>query len=106
MSKYGEVLALLDYGRKLGQEVADKDKKPQQTKKEKEPDIFELVAKKRKELAQLEAVASDLGKLYKKEEKKEDKKGWSERNIALFLIASSPVLGPFYVWWFRLMMGI
>jgi len=56
-------------------------------------------------LGALKNFVDEQAKLGKpdKEEKKESV--FNVRNIALALIASSPITGPLYVWWFRLLMG-
>lgn len=88
MSKYGDVLALLEFGRKLGNE----DKKAETTRKPREakpPNIGELIFQKRQELAQLEQVYKDLEKLNKKEEKKPN--GWTVDTIAMLLLSITPI---------------
>lgn len=74
-------------------------------KREDKPiDLGAVIAQRRKELAEYEAIAKDMEKLHKKEEKKSDH-WFNVRNISLFLIATTPITGPFYVWWFRMMLG-
>ena len=108
MSKYGDVLALLEFGKKVGEENANaKVLKPMRTapEKKKEGNPLALLEQKRQEYLAVKRWVEDQGKLDKPDDKKKKENWLSTTNIALFLIASSPVTGPLYVWWFRLMMG-
>lgn len=107
MSKYGDVLALLEFGKKVGEENA-KGHKPMRTEREKkkEPDILALLEQKRREYVALKTYVEEQNKLHKPDDKKHGVKHWlNTTNVALFLIASSPITGPLYVWWFRAMLG-
>lgn len=73
-------------------------------RKEKEPDVLMLLEQKRREYLALKNFVDEQGKLNKSEEKKE-KKGWDRQDIALFLIATTPITGPLYVMWFRTLLG-
>ncbi len=88
-NKYGEVLALLEFGRNLGKEDAKKVETTRKPRDAKPPNIGELIFQKRQELAQLEQVYKDLEKLNKKEEKKPEK--WNVDMIAMFLLAVTPI---------------
>ena len=104
---YSEALALIEAGKQMA--LGAVKEKPMRTieKKDKpqELDILALMEKKRREYLALKNFVDEQAKLGKpdKEEKKESV--FNVRNIALALIASSPITGPLYVWWFRLLMG-
>lgn len=91
MSKgYGEALALIEAGKQMAL-TSIKDAKPQrtETKKEKPLDLAQLIAQKRKELAEYEQAIKDLEKMSKKEEKKKD--GWDSDKIAMLLLTLMPL---------------
>jgi len=105
MSKYGELLALAEIFKKQGAEEA-KAKKPMQTEaKKKDVDLLALMELKRREYLALKNFVEEQGKLNKPEKKEEDPKKWKIEHIAMFLIATSPITGPLYVWWFRSLLG-
>lgn len=64
------------------------------------PNVFELLEERRRENVLIEKFASDLVKINKPEEKKDDKK-WHDNTtqLAIILLASFPVLAPIYVAW-------
>lgn len=105
MSKYGELLALAEIFKKQGAAEA-KAEKPMRTerKKEEKVDLMNLLDQKRREYEAVKLFVEQQNKLNKPEEKKEDKK-WKLEHIAMFLIATSPITGPLYVWWFRSLLG-
>ena len=106
MSKYGELLALAEIFKKQGAEEA-KAKLPMRTdrKKDDKVDLMALLEKKRQEYLAVKNFVDEQHKLNKPEEKKEDKMKWKLEHIAMFLIATSPITGPLYVWWFRSLLG-
>lgn len=94
MSKYGEIVGLAELFMKIGRDTAAAEVKkttPQSTKKEKPLDLAALIAVKRKELAEFEQAVKDLEKMNKKEEKKEDKKGWGVDQVAMALLLMMPL---------------
>lgn len=105
MSKYGELLALAEIFKKQGADEAKAKDKPMRTKdKEKPLELMNLLDQKRREYEAVKLFVEQQNKLNKPEEKKEDKK-WKLEHIAMFLIATSPITGPLYVWWFRSLLG-
>lgn len=104
MSKYGELLALAEIFKKQGAAEAKADK-PMRTKKDDgKVDLMALLEQKRREYLAVKTFVEEQHKLNKTEEKKEEKK-WKLEHIAMFLIATSPITGPLYVWWFRSLLG-
>lgn len=105
MSKYGELLALAEIFKKQGAEEAKAKDKPMRAKKDDDKvDLMALLEQKRREYLAVKNFVDEQHKLNKSEEKKEDKK-WKLEHIAMFLIATSPITGPLYVWWFRSLLG-
>ena len=105
---YSEALALIEAGKQMA--LGAVKEKPMRTvvekkDKPKDVDLLALMEQKRREYLALKNFVDEQAKLGKpdKEEKKESV--FNVRNIALALIASSPITGPLYVWWFRLLMG-
>jgi hypothetical protein len=90
---------------KFGQELASK-RSHRTDKKEpkKDPDLLALMEQKRREYLALKTFVEEQGKLNKPEDKKTESI-FNVKNIALFLIATTPITGPLYVAWFRLMLG-
>jgi hypothetical protein len=101
MSKYGDMVALLDWAMKQKKEPEKKSR----TKPEKPVDVFELLQQKRREAQMLEAFIKDMEKVNKKEEKKEDKSKLSTVQIAMLLIGTFPITGPLYVFWVQKLLG-
>jgi hypothetical protein len=100
---YGEALALLEFGAKLGRDAKDERTKLPRTREPKEKkddlDLLALLEKKRREYEAVKQFVNDQVKLNKPEEKKDDKdkkkeSPFSERNIALFLLGITP---PFWI---------
>lgn len=105
MSKYGELLALAEIFKKQGADEAKAKEKPMRTKKDDDKvDLMALLEQKRREYLAVKNFVDEQHKLDKPEEKKDDKK-WKLEHIAMFLIATSPITGPLYVWWFRSLLG-
>lgn len=103
MSKYGELLALAEFFKKSGAEEAKA--KPMRTEKKEKPiDLMGLLDQKKREYDAVKLFVDQQHRLNKPEEKKEEKK-WKLEHIAMFLIATSPITGPLYVWWFRSLLG-
>jgi hypothetical protein len=103
MSKgYATALALIEAGKQMA--LGTSKERPMRERKEKEPDVLALLEQKRREYLALKNFVEEQGKLNKPEEKKEEKK-WKLEHIAMFLIATSPITGPLYVWWFRSLLG-
>lgn len=109
MSKgYSEALALIEAGKQMAIGALTKDK-PMRSKpedKKKPPTLEDLWVEENARRAKFDAFMN-MQKKMNAEEKKDDKKEsvFSLRNIALFLIATSPITGPLYVWWFRTLLG-
>jgi len=104
MSKYGELLALAEIFKKQGAAEA-KAERPMRTKKDDgKVDLMALLDQKKREYEAVKTFVEQQNKLNKPEEKKPDGK-WKLEHIAMFLIATSPITGPLYVWWFRSLLG-
>ena len=67
-------------------------------------DISMLLHKKLEEAHVLEKLLKDHEKIHK-EEKKEEKKGWTTAHISYFLVASFPIIAPLYVVYLKHMLG-
>lgn len=103
MSKgYSEALALIEAGKQMA--LGTVKEKPMRAEKEKPLDLMNLLDQKRREYEAVKLFVDQQNRLNKPEEKKEDKK-WKLEHIAMFLIATSPITGPLYVWWFRSLLG-
>ncbi len=106
MSKgYASALALIEAGKQMAQSI-----KPMRTREEKkekkEVDVLALLEQKRREYLALKNFVDEQGKLNKSDDKDKKKEHWfNQKNIAMFLIATTPITGPLYVAWFRLMLG-
>lgn len=103
MSKaYSEALALIEAGKQMA--LGTTKEKPMRERKEKEPTLEDLWVSEHARREKFDAFMKMQKKLGAVEEKKEDKKLKLE-HIAMFLIATSPITGPLYVWWFRSLLG-
>lgn len=107
MSKgYSSAMALIEAGKQMALGAAKEKPMRTERKKEKDIDLLALLEQKRREYMAVKQFVEEQTKLNKPEEKKHDKDGhWNVRNVALFLIATSPITGPLYVWWFRQLLG-
>lgn len=63
-------------------------------------DISMLLHKKLEEAHVLEKLLKDHEKAHK-EEKREEKKGWSMAHVSYFLIATFPITAPLYVMYLK-----
>lgn len=104
MSKgYSEALALIEAGKQMA--LGTVKEKPMRTKKDDgKVDLMALLEQKRREYLAVKNFVDEQHKLNKVEEKKDEKRLKLE-HIAMFLIATSPITGPLYVWWFRSLLG-
>lgn len=108
MSKgYGAALALIEAGKQMA--LGTVKEKPMRTrdkdKKDDKIDLLALLEQKRREYVAVKNFVEEQNKLNKPEKKEEDPKKWKIEHIAMFLIATSPITGPLYVWWFRQLLG-
>lgn len=107
MSKYGDVVALLDWALKQKQ-----PKQPKNVRRKKieslnieDLDLAEVYLKLEARAEKIKKSKEAIEKLMKKEEKKPDPKD-NMRNIALWLVASFPITGPLYYMWLTKMLGV
>ncbi len=103
MSKgYSSAMALIEAGKQM---ALSRLEKPMRThdKKEKPLNLVALLDEKRREYEALKTFVEQQNRLNKPEEKNDKK--WKLEHIAMFLIATSPITGPLYVWWFRQLLG-
>lgn len=106
MSKgYASALALIEAGKQMA--LGAPREKPMRThKKEEKVDLMNLLDQKRREYEAVKLFVEQQNKLNKSEEKKEENRlKWKLEHIAMFLIVTSPITGPLYVWWFRSLLG-
>lgn len=105
MSKgYSSAMALIEAGKQMALSRLEKPMRTERDKKEKPLNLVALLDEKRREYEALKTFVEQQNKLNKPEEKKDEKK-WKLEHIAMFLIATSPITGPLYVWWFRQLLG-
>lgn len=105
MSKgYSEALALIEAGKQMA--LGAPKEKPMRTRKEPPaPTLEDLWVAEHKRREGFDAFMKMQKKMNAEEPKKEEKKGLKLEHIAMFLIATSPITGPLYVWWFRSLLG-
>lgn len=107
MSKgYSSAMALIEAGKQMA--LGAHKEKPMRTERKKEDkpvDLMALLEQKRREYLAVKQFVEEQHKLAKPDEKKKEDGHWNVRNVALFLIATSPITGPLYVWWFRQLLG-
>lgn len=105
MSKYGDMVALLEWAMK------QKNPKTPRPRKNKEPinlddlDLAEIYVKLEAREAKIKAAKSNIEKMMKKEDKKADKVEFiSAPRLAFLLMASFPITAPLYVFWLQNML--
>lgn len=88
-----DLITVLEYAKAF-----NKTEKPKRSsRKEKpEPDVIELLNKKRREAKLLEDYIKELEKIHKKDEKKEEKKGMGMVEKVLLLSTLGPIAGMLY----------
>jgi hypothetical protein len=94
-------IRLIEYGASM----AKPSVRPRTEKKEKDVDVLALLETKRREYVALKNFVDEQVKINKPDDKKKPESIFNVKNIAMFLIATTPITGPLYVAWFRLMLG-
>jgi len=108
---YGDAIALLEFGKQIGMTMAKAEQKPQKTpspKKEKIPTFEEMWIEEKKRRDQFDAFMKMMQKQNAEEPKKEEKKksGISERDMVIFLMAFSPIIGAIALGIMRSVLGL